>query len=63
MTIPFYFLVEWRNFESPSCHGDAFGRHSHVPAASARVDDHAFGDAAPGKSFVSVIDPPPGEFR
>jgi len=49
-----------RTFESLSCHGDASARHRHVPADSARVDDRASGDAAPGCNFVSVIEPPVG---
>src|SRR6267154_3112536 len=53
---------QWQTSESLSCHGDGSGRHRNVHA-SARVDDHAFGDAAPGRIFVSVVEHPAGEVR
>ena len=54
---------QWQTSEFLPYHGDAPGRHRHVPAASVRFDDHASGDAAPGRSFVSVIEPAAGEVR
>ena len=45
-----------------SCRGDVSGRH-HVRAASARVDDHPSGAAAPDRIFLSVIEPPAVEIR
>ena len=50
--------------ETLSCHGYTSGRHRHVPTAdSARVDDRASGDAAPGWNFVSMIESAVGGVR